>query len=259
MQDVRRFWHLLPVAPVAVLAIMKTNVLDLSLVMIYGGYGIALIYAARGSSSDQPLWQKTTFMAGVYFILSGMADIAIALDLGMFGGQRAPQIIAVAHIATLMVLTFLIVTRNPAPTVISATGRGISAAPPAGPADRALADKLDQCILTNNLYTDPNMTLQRLARRMGIPARQISEAINRVHGRNISQLINGYRIDEARRLLSQTDSRITDIMLACGFQTKSNFNREFLKSTGISPSQWRRANASSESATSVAMPAPESR
>ncbi|WP_113865588.1 helix-turn-helix domain-containing protein [Brenneria salicis] len=70
--------------------------------------------------------------------------------------------------------------------------------------------------------------------------------------------MNGYRIDEARRLLSQTDSRITDIMLACGFQTKSNFNREFLKFTGMSPSHWRRANTPSASANSVATSASES-
>ncbi|CPR14067.1 helix-turn-helix domain-containing protein [Brenneria goodwinii] len=264
---VRYFWHLFPIVMAALLAALKTDIslplLDFSLLMIYAGYGIALVHSARDRPSElangSPWWKNMSFLAGVYFIFSGMADIAIALDLGIFGGKRAPGMIAAAHIATLIALTFLIVTKNASPAATTEKNKGAAEIQPASPEDHELADKLDQLIRKDNLYTDPNMTIQRLARRLGIPTRQLSEAINRVYGRNISQIVNGYRIDEARRLLSQTDSRITDIMLACGFQTKSNFNREFLKSTGMSPSHWRRANASSESATSVAMSASENR
>lgn len=264
---VRYLLHMLPMAIVALLAVMKDYaglpLLDLSLLMIYAGYGIALVRLARDIPSEQagasPLWKKSPFLAGIYFIFSGMADIAIALDLEVFDGNRAPGIIAVAHIAMLTVLAFLIVTKNPAARGTAVGNRVEVEIQPASPEDRALADKLAQLMRKNNLYTDPDITIQRLARRLGIPTRQLSEAINRVYGRNISQVVNGYRIDEARRLLSQTDLRVTDIMLACGFQTKSNFNREFLKSTGMSPSRWRRANVLSESVTSVAMSASESR
>ncbi|QTF09629.1 helix-turn-helix domain-containing protein [Brenneria izadpanahii] len=263
----RYFWHLFPIVMVALLAALKAYIslplLDFSLLMIYAGYGIALVHSARYRPSEHgngsPWWKNMSSLAGFYFIFSGMADIAIALDLGMLGGKRAPGMIAAAHIATLIVLTFLIVTKNASPAGTTVKNKVAAEIQPAGLEDQELADKLDQLIRKDNLYTDPNMTIQRLARRLGIPTRQLSEAINRVYGRNISQIVNGYRIDEARRLLSQTDWRITDIMLACGFQTKSNFNREFLKSTGMSPSHWRRANAASESATSAAMPASESR
>jgi AraC-like DNA-binding protein len=34
---------------------------------------------------------------------------------------------------------------------------------------------------------------------------------------------------------------VTTIMLDAGFQTKSNFNREFRRVTGTSPSLWRAA------------------
>lgn len=257
-QRARYCRHLFPVVGVALLTTMKTSLLDLSLLMIYAGYGVALIHASCAQPSEQPRWKRTSFLAGGYFIFSGLADIAIALDLAIFDGRQAPGIIAAAHMATLVVLTVLIVTKNPS-LAGAAEQKDSDDIQPASAEDRALAEKLDQLIRTHNLYTDPNMTIQRLARRLGIPTRQLSEAINRVYGRNISQIVNGYRIDEARRLLSQTDERVTDIMLACGFQTKSNFNREFLKSTGMSPSQWRRANASSAAASAVAMPAPESR
>ena len=36
---------------------------------------------------------------------------------------------------------------------------------------------------------------------------------------------------------------VTDAMLASGFNTKSNFNREFRRVTGRTPSDWRDAAA----------------
>ena len=79
----------------------------------------------------------------------------------------------------------------------------------------------------------------RLARRAGVPARRISSAVNRLRSANVSQYINGYRIAEACRLLRETDEPVTRIMFYAGFQTKSNFNREFLRVTGMSPRAWR--------------------
>lgn len=90
-----------------------------------------------------------------------------------------------------------------------------------------------------HLYRDPDLTLERLARRVGIPGRQISRAINRQLGRNVSQEINAWRIREAQALLEQTDRAVTAIMFDCGFQTKSNFNSSFRRLVGVSPSDWR--------------------
>ena len=55
----------------------------------------------------------------------------------------------------------------------------------------------------------------------------------------MSQYVNNHRIDEARRLLATTDEPITRIMFDAGFLSKSNFNREFLRITGLSPKAWR--------------------
>ena len=51
------------------------------------------------------------------------------------------------------------------------------------------------------------------------------------------------------RLLAATNAPITQILLDVGFQTKSNFNREFLRVTGLNPSAWRQ-QAVRQSATS---------
>ena len=93
------------------------------------------------------------------------------------------------------------------------------------------------------LWADPALNLARLARRLGMPARAVSEAVNRVHGISVSHYVNNHRIGQACRLLDDTDMPITRILFEAGFITKSNFNREFLRVTGKSPSDWRRDSA----------------
>jgi AraC-like DNA-binding protein len=57
---------------------------------------------------------------------------------------------------------------------------------------------------------------------------------------NVSQYVNQRRIQQAAEWLISSDRPVTDIMLQAGFSTKSNFNREFLRVYGISPSEWRK-------------------
>jgi AraC-like DNA-binding protein len=51
-------------------------------------------------------------------------------------------------------------------------------------------------------------------------------------------------VREAQRLLKETEESVVQIALEAGFMTKSNFNREFLRVSGQSPTDWRRAVAS---------------
>ncbi|WP_225087103.1 helix-turn-helix domain-containing protein [Pectobacterium colocasium] len=234
--------------------------IDLMLVSIYFGYGAALIYTVRRLHSPLVWWKSAPFNAGLYVIISGAIDMMIALDIALYSGSRATTIITAFHFVMLAILTLLIVTHRTSPQagLVPSVDQNPEA-PPATEDEHQLAKTVDDVIRTHALYTDPNMTLQRLSRRMGIPLRRLSETINRVHGRNFSQVMNEYRIEEAKRLLSQTDARITDIMLESGFQTKSNFNREFLRLTGMSPSVWRSQYPLREQATVSATPPEETR
>ena len=107
--------------------------------------------------------------------------------------------------------------------------------------DEQIAAQIEDLLSSTDLAKDPGLTLSRLARRASLPARSVSNAINRVHGRNVSQYINDIRIAEACRLLRESDITVTQAIYASGFQTKSNFNREFLRVTGKTPSAWRKA------------------
>ncbi|HCW66458.1 MAG TPA: AraC family transcriptional regulator, partial [Thalassospira lucentensis] len=54
----------------------------------------------------------------------------------------------------------------------------------------------------------------------------------------VSRYINKLRIEHACREL-ETGQNVTTAMLASGFNTKSNFNREFLRITGSTPTKWQ--------------------
>ncbi|WP_319496493.1 helix-turn-helix domain-containing protein [uncultured Cohaesibacter sp.] len=98
-----------------------------------------------------------------------------------------------------------------------------------------------EALLRQGLYKDHDLTLTRLARRAHIPARTISRAVNQVHGISITDLVNRYRVEEARRLLKGSDLPVTQIMLDAGFQTKSNFNRVFKELEGQTPTAFRQS------------------
>jgi AraC-like DNA-binding protein len=50
------------------------------------------------------------------------------------------------------------------------------------------------------------------------------------------------RINEACRLLVQTEKSVNQIAFDCGFETLSYFNRVFLNKKGITPSGYRKQN-----------------
>ena len=109
--------------------------------------------------------------------------------------------------------------------------------------DRATRAVLDALMNDTQLYTDSNLTLARVARRLSVPVRDVSNAINRTTSENFSRYINGFRIRHAQEALRKTELSITEVMFEAGFVSKSSFNTEFRRVTGQTPSQFRAKNA----------------
>ncbi|WOR14690.1 helix-turn-helix domain-containing protein [Hyphomonas sp. FCG-A18] len=109
----------------------------------------------------------------------------------------------------------------------------------------AIIERFEACLATADFFNEPTPSLSTMARRIGAPARQLSEAINETFGESYSKQMNRRRIDRAKNLLAQhQDMPITDIMFESGFQTKSSFNKEFRAIAGMSPTEYRRLIAS---------------
>jgi AraC-like DNA-binding protein len=111
--------------------------------------------------------------------------------------------------------------------------------------DQTIIATLDQYLVLHKPFLDPDLTLARLARKLILPAKQLSIAINRNKNENVSRFINRHRIEHACGLMTRGKS-VTTAMFDSGFNTKSNFNREFLRIKGISPSRWLETQRTSQ-------------
>jgi ligand-binding sensor domain-containing protein/AraC-like DNA-binding protein len=101
--------------------------------------------------------------------------------------------------------------------------------------------KLLHLLEEQNIYREDSVSLQTLAEQLEISTRQLSKLINEKLDKTFYDLINYYRIEEAKRLLMDEKKQKTIIEIAfyVGFNSKSSFNQAFKKQTGLTPSQFK--------------------
>lgn len=105
-----------------------------------------------------------------------------------------------------------------------------------------IVDKIISALERDNLYQEPELSLQTLADKLQVPSYQVSQAINEGLGKNFYDLINGYRVKEAKRLLLDAKNRnhtILSVGFDAGFNSKTTFNTVFKKFTGFTPTEYR--------------------
>lgn len=219
---------------------------DVIVPAIFLGYGGAILLHLRGSA-DMPLarlgagrvptviWQAL----GWAMIASAGSDILIALAYATGREDWTGWLITTFSSLALLALGLLSVD----PSASGSAEEGDEAATPARSSasiaeDAEIVARLDDFLAREPAHLDPNLTLARLARRLHLPEKRLSAAVNRATGSNVSRHVNAWRIRHACVLI-EGGSQVTDAMLESGFNTKSNFNREFRRVTGSAPSAWR--------------------
>lgn len=100
----------------------------------------------------------------------------------------------------------------------------------------AMMQKLT-AMLAEQLSDD--ISLGDVAKSMGMSASTFSRFFRRHMGRNFVDYLRLLRIRQACRLLVATEEAITGIALSVGYRNISNFNRSFLRETGLSPRSYR--------------------
>jgi AraC-like DNA-binding protein len=91
-------------------------------------------------------------------------------------------------------------------------------------------------------YLDPDLTLTSLAARLRMPVSHLSQIINERLHQNFTDLINHYRVEEAKRRIADPAWRhytLLAIAEEVGFRSKSSFNAVFKKHTQVTPSEFR--------------------
>ena len=90
-------------------------------------------------------------------------------------------------------------------------------------------------------YLDDALTLPAFAASLNLPKQYVSDLMNQRMGSTFSELINRYRIEEAKAIMKKEENRqrpLIDIAQESGFNNKVSFYRAFKKHAGMSPSEY---------------------
>jgi AraC-like DNA-binding protein len=88
-------------------------------------------------------------------------------------------------------------------------------------------------------YLDSNLTLTKLARQLGQSTHTVSATINSGLGKTFYDVINEFRIAEAKLRLAKAEASVLDIAYAVGFNSKSTFYSAFRRFEGCTPAEFR--------------------
>lgn len=250
---VRDLPHMLTPSFVAFCTAFVPQALDIVIPIVFATYGIAVLIVVSRRAGDLPLprletgnrpgliWQAIALA----LILSALSDGLIVLDQVLGQGHLRPWIITVFSSLALLALGTLSLSQSLAGTPETEEKTSMPA-PLADPSqDRTLMTQLETLVTSQALFLDPDLTLSKLARKLGVPAKRLSATINRMTGENVSRYMNAYRIEHACSRLRDGES-VTSAMLDSGFNTKSNFNREFLRIMGRPPQAWQKETGETE-------------
>ena len=104
---------------------------------------------------------------------------------------------------------------------------------------REIYDRIEDLMKTQKIYTDKDLTLDKVATLLNTNRSYVSRAINKYSGLGFFNYINYYRINEATRILSESDIPLKQLCDDVGFISMSTFYRAFQKETGCPPSKYR--------------------
>ncbi len=242
---------LAPIAVALAVAFFR-DLVDLLLFLVFLGYAVALWRLTRSEGDDvmaeaslqrmRPALRAARLTAGLMFFFAA-SDWAVAVYAEFYGTGEVPRAVTFMNLAAIIAVLVYYFAPDISPKPAAAPVQA------AGEEERAVLVRVEAALDERELYKNEDLSLAKLARKAGLPAREVSAAINRATGLNVSQYVNNRRVTEACRLLDETEKTVTAIMLDAGFATKSNFNREFRRVTAMSPAQYRaKARAGSSAA-----------
>ena len=223
--------------------------IDLLVIGSFVGYGVALLLALRPGAAELPLARLASgqaprwlwrFMA-LRLLVSAAGDALIVLDQLVLGGASRATLISAMSSFTLLALGLIGLSpewRMTEPAEEVEAGVTDPAPEPASTlADPDLLARLDAHMREARPWLNPDLTLVALARKLGVPSKALSVAVNLGHGENVARYVNRYRIEHACTLL-RAGQPVTSALYESGFNTKSNFHREFLRIHQMTPTRW---------------------
>jgi len=108
---------------------------------------------------------------------------------------------------------------------------------------RVLSSELKAFMEMNKPFLNPQLSIRDLSEELKTNSKYLSQVINSEFSKNFYDFINHYRIREAQRIMQDNPDKkmtILEILYEVGFNSKSAFNTAFKKSTGKTPSDYKK-------------------
>lgn len=103
-----------------------------------------------------------------------------------------------------------------------------------------LFTSLRNYLLTDRNFARPEIDVHTLVSELSTNRSYLFEAIKSHTGKTLQEYINHLRLEEAKKLLENSDESIEEIALNCGYNTARTFYRLFQSHYNISPAAYRR-------------------
>lgn len=107
-------------------------------------------------------------------------------------------------------------------------------------------------MLLRDLQNPPDLT--EMSRDVGLTTFQLSRLFGKTMGKSMPALLRERRMHRAGQLLKETNHNIGDVAFAVGYYSISAFSRAFSREMGMTPSEFRKQPAESDTVSGVVSP-----
>ncbi|MBR5123679.1 MAG: helix-turn-helix domain-containing protein [Clostridia bacterium] len=117
------------------------------------------------------------------------------------------------------------------------------------PKERLLAMSVMRTVMEN--FSDQDLTLESIASSLYISKSYLCRIFRRVTGEAFADYLRRVRLEQACRLLKETDLTCEQIVYACGLRDIPTFYRTFKERMGMTPNAYRRGEDSDEESANM--------
>ncbi|WP_411031373.1 helix-turn-helix domain-containing protein [Spongiimicrobium sp. 3-5] len=227
--------------------------LKLTSLILYG-YFIGKLYVAgrqnTNISRENKLWQKSIYGIHIAYILSyAVYGILISTNIwsGFFYHSQiicmALMVLYVGYSANVQPSVFSGVYSYKTPLLFKYKNSGLTES-----LSSELKENLIRLFDEFKIYKENDISLEILSDRLNTTRHNASQVINEHFKMNFHELINTYRIREAKQILDNghlENLNIIDIAYEVGYNNKVTFNKAFKKDTNLTPTEYHRSLVSS--------------
>ena len=89
-------------------------------------------------------------------------------------------------------------------------------------------------------FCDDDISIGKISEALYVSPSYVSKIFSGKLKYKFREYINILKINHAKKLLAEKETKILDVMFRCGFKNQSSFNRIFIDLCGISPSEYRK-------------------